>query len=138
MAFNSSVLLVLVITLKCSVNLKYVAVCSVIFIPPSLTFYKYETENIAEFRPKKGILYDFNVNDRQIKLYTCLGNKDSVEIVPFSLEAKDSTYFRTHNPGFFVNNKTFILNNNSQLSITDENCGVGLYYLKLTKWSEVE
>ncbi len=120
----------LIIALKPGFELKYFIISIVIFALPSLAFYKYSNDEALEIRPKAGVLYNFNVSKNQIKLYTCLGNRDSMEIINFASEKIDSTNFTVNNPEF-ANSKAVFVNNEKLIFMSDDNNGVGMYYLKV-------
>ncbi len=116
---------VLISTIKPGFDLKYFIISILIFALPSLAFYRYKNDSELEIRPKAGILYNFNVSNDKIKLYTCLGNRDSVELVDFVSKAIDSTTFT------IKDHKAIYINNEKLLFMTDENSGIGMYHLKL-------
>lgn len=116
---------VLINTLKPGFDLGYFIISIFIFALPSLAFYRYKNDSELEIRPKAGILYNFNVSSDKIKLYTCLGNRDSVELVDFVSKKIDSTTFT------IKDHKAIYINNEKLLFMTDENSGVGMYHLKL-------
>ncbi len=120
-----SLFFVLINTLKPGFDLKYFIISILIFALPSLAFYRYKNDSELEIRPKAGILYNFNVSNDKIKLYTCLGNRDSVELVDFVSKAIDSTTFT------IKDHKAIYINNEKLLFMTDENSGIGMYHLKL-------
>ncbi len=130
-----SVFLILVRGLKLKFELKYFAIGFILFMLPSLVFYKFETEITPEFRPETGVVYDFEIEPAQIKLYTCIGNRDTVEVFQYRSDTIDSTTFRAINP---LNNKAVFVNNKYVAQLCDDNTGVGMYYLKLTKPKRVE
>lgn len=121
----SAVFIILIAVLKPGFDLKYFSISLLIFVLPSLTFYRYTNNTDPEIRPKAGILYNFNVSNNKIKLYTCLGNRDSVELVDFVSKTIDSTTFT------IKDHKAVYINNEKLLFMTDENSGVGIYHLKL-------
>ena len=122
--------ILLIISLKPRFELKYFIISLVIFALPSLAFYKYSNDGAIEIRPKAGVLYNFTVSKNQIELYTCLGNRDSIEIINFASEKIDSTNFTVNNPQF-ANSKAVFVNNEKLIFMSDENNGVGMYYLKV-------
>lgn len=123
---------------KTTFDLKYFAACLLIFILPSMAFYNCKTESVNEFRSKAGIVYDFNVNPDQIKMYTCLGNRDTIERIEFVSNKIDSTTFRKNYPEDLLMNKAIFVNNKDLIFMSDENSGVGMYYLQVTKPTRVE
>lgn len=126
-----AVFILLVITFKPGFELKYFIISVIIFAFPSLAFLKYVNHGEAELRPKSGILYDFSVTADKIKLSTCLGNRDSVEYINFAAATIDSTNFEMNKPGFLPGSKAVFVNNKQLIYMTDENNGVGMYYLKV-------
>ncbi|MBA3680094.1 MAG: DUF2029 domain-containing protein [Bacteroidetes bacterium] len=123
--------ILLISTLKTSFDLKYFFISLLIFALPSLAFYKYTNDPDLEMRPKAGVLYNFNVARDHIKLYTCLGNRDSVEYINFTALIIDSTSIEMNQAVFLPGNKAVFVNNEKLIYMTDENNGVGLYYLKV-------
>lgn len=121
----------LITTLKPGFELKYFIISLFIFALPSLAFYKYVNDSELEVRPKAGVLYNFGVSNNKIKLYTCLGNRDSAEYINFDASTIDSTTFEMNKTGFLPANKAVYVNNEKLVFMTDKNSGVGMYYVKL-------
>ncbi|MEO6304031.1 MAG: glycosyltransferase family 87 protein [Bacteroidia bacterium] len=130
--FLLAIFVILVRELKMQFDLKYFSIALVIFILPALVFYKYQTENTPEFRPKTGIVYDFDVDPTHIKLFTCIGNRDTVEVFNFRSASIDSTAFRS------LNHKAIYVNNKYLIQLCDKNTGVGMYYVKLIEPHRIE
>ena len=124
---------ILLVELNYQFNLMHFGICLLLFILPSLTFYKYATDSVLEFRPKRGVLYDFKVNAENIQLYNCLGQKDTVEYINFKLNSFNTTNFTTKNKTLLASTKYVLLSTNYALYMTDKNTGVGMNYLKLIK-----
>ena len=126
-----AIFILLVIILKPGFNLKYFMISLLIFALPSLSFLKYESDGAIEIRPKVGIMYDFNVLNDKIELYTCLGNRDSVEYYNFVTRSIDSTKIEMTKKEFLHANKALVANKETLIYMTDDCNGVGMYYLKL-------
>ena len=126
-----AIFILLVIILKPGFNLKYFMISLLIFALPSLSFLKYESDGAIEIRPKVGIMYDFNVLNDKIELYTCLGNRDSVEYYNFVTRSIDSIKIEMTKKEFLPANKALVANKETLIYMTDDCNGVGMYYLKL-------
>lgn len=126
-----AIFILLVIILKPGFNLKYLMISLLIFALPSLAFLKYVSDGSIEIRPKIGIMYDFNVLNDKIKLYTCLGNRDSVEYYNFVTRSIDSAKIEMTKKEFLPANKALVANKETLIYMTDDCNGVGMYYLKL-------
>jgi len=126
-----AVFILLAITLKPGFELKYFIISLLLFAWPAFSFFKYINKGEAEIRPTVGTLYDFSVEHTNIKLYTCLGDRDSVECINFTASTIDSTMFEMNKDGYLPGNKAVFVNNEKLIYMADENNGAGMYYLKL-------
>ncbi|MBA2611897.1 MAG: DUF2029 domain-containing protein [Bacteroidetes bacterium] len=124
----SGLFLIVLFELKQGFDLKYFLAGVFLFALPSLIFYKYETENILEVRSKKGVVYNFSVQKDRVKLFSCMGSKDTIESFDFVSTNIDSTQFRNNNP---LNKKAVLVNKADLFELSDKNTGVGLNYLIL-------
>lgn len=130
--------IVITLEFKTTFDIKYFAACLLVFILPSMAFYKYKTDSTNEFRSKTGIVYDFNVSSDHIKMYTCIGNRDTVERIEFISNKIDSTTFIKKNTGSLLINKSVFVNNKDLIFMSDENSGVGMYYLQVIKPARIK
>jgi hypothetical protein len=133
-----AVFIIIILEFKIAFDLNCFIVCLLISILPSMAFYNGKTESINEFRSKAGIVYDFNVSPDHIKMYTCIGNRDTVERIEFISNKIDSTTFIKKNTGSLLKNKAVFVNNKDLIFMSDENSGVGMNYLKVIKPARVE
>ncbi len=133
-----AVFVIIMLEFKINFNLKFFAACLLIFILPSMAFCKYESDSVNEFRSKAGIVYDFHVSPDHIKMYTCIGNRDTVERIEFVSNKIDSTTFRKNYSGPILMNKAIFVNNKDLIFMSDENSGVGMYYLQVIKPARIE
>jgi len=133
-----AVFIIILLEFKIAFDLKYFATCLLFFILPSMAFYNSKTESVNEFRSKAGIVYDFTVSPDHIKMYTCMGNRDTLERIAFVSNKIDSTTFRKNYPEHLLTNKAIFVNNKDLIFMSDENSGVGMYYLQVIKPTRIE
>ncbi|MBL7910253.1 MAG: DUF2029 domain-containing protein [Bacteroidia bacterium] len=133
-----AVFIIIMVEFKTAFDLKYFVACLLIFILPSMAFYNYKSDSVNEFRSKTGVVYDFNVSHDHIDMYTCMGNRDTLERIAFVSNKIDSTTFRKNYPEHLLTNKAIFVNNKDLIFMSDENSGVGMYYLQVIKPTRVE
>lgn len=134
------VFLVLWFTYVHEFRFKMILILSVVFFIPSLDFYRYKTTHVIELRSTRGVVYDYELRNSQIRLLTCLGNHDSLEST-YLRGITDTVHF--NDPRWKERVDTILKNENAQVKnpmiihnrwlifLTDRNAGVGMYYLKL-------
>jgi hypothetical protein len=139
--------LLLISRLNIAWRWSYALVGLLLFAVPSFVFYKYTGGKEIRIYPSAGVLYEVSVGKNGLMLYSCLGDRDTVELWPVSIYQVDSTKLNlkhsdlqkeghTVYPDLGRIKKAMLVNRHYLIALSDKNNGAGMYHLLIKDLGE--
>lgn len=111
-----------------------------VFLFPALIFFKYQNDQGIEIKINTGVLYDYQIEKDALKLYSCMGERDTINLANLQLLKIKEVALPIHGSDVILNGqsiyhsrgqvkKPLLINDSLLLVMTDENRGVGMYTL---------